>query len=197
MNIINVSGIVADFPKFSHETYGEKFYRFDIHNERNSGVFDEIPCIVSEFLLNKIVQGEMIWVSGEIRSRNFWKDSKRRTEITVFVKNVYESDGKFINHFELHGFVCKEPTYRFTPLGREITDLIIASNRLSEKKADYLPCIAWGRLARCVSEFKIGTELRVFGRFQSREYTKNINEEFVVKTAYELSVKSLDVVEKE
>lgn len=197
MNTINVSGIVADFPKFSHETYGEKFYRFDIHNERTSGVVDEIPCIVSEFLLNKIVQGEMILLSGEIRSRNFWKDSKRSTEITVFVKEVYESDGRFINYVEMHCFICKEPTYRSTPLGRQISDLIVASNRFGEKKADYIPCIVWGRLARCVSELKIGTELNVCGRFQSREYTKNINEQFIVKTAYELSINSLDVVEKE
>ena len=75
------------------------------------------------------------------------------------------------NQIFLDGYICKEPIYRKTPLGREIADLLIAVNR-SYGKSDYIPCICWGRNARFASGFEVGGHVQVWGRIQSREYVK-------------------------
>ena len=195
MNKIVLAGLVTEEPTFSHEVHGEKFYRFSLSSSRMSGTNDIIPCTVSEILKKDIEEGTEIKVLGEIRTRNVHENDKNHLEITVFVKEVllYEEDE---NNVELDGFICKEPTYRETPFGRQITDLMVASNR-EYFKSDYIPCIAWGRNAIRASEFNVGTRVKVSGRLQSREYKKKIDDgTYEVRTAYELSAYMIDVVEE-
>ena len=91
--------------------------------------------------------------------------------------------------------VLSSPIYRKTPLGREIADLLIAVNR-PYGKSDYIPCIAWGRNARYASTFEVGGHVQIWGRVQSREYVKKINEEESEKhVAYEVSVSKLEYIE--
>ena len=195
MNKIVLAGLVTEEPTFSHEVHGEKFYRFSLSSSRMSGTNDILPCTVSEILKKDIEEGAEIKVLGEIRTRNVHENDKNHLEITVFVKEVllYEEDE---NNVELDGFICKEPTYRETPFGRQITDLMVASNR-EYFKSDYIPCIARGRYAIRASEFNVGTRVKVLGRLQSREYKKKIDDEtYEVRTAYELSAYMIDVVEE-
>ena len=195
MNKIVLAGLVTEEPTFSHEVHGEKFYRFYLSSSRQSGNCDVLMCTVPEIIKNGINEGNMVKVLGEIRTRNVHEDDKSHLEVTVFVKEVllYEKDE---NNVELDGFICKEPVYRETPFGRQITDLIVASNR-EHFKSDYIPCIAWGRNAIRSSEFNVGTRLKVLGRLQSREYKKKIDDEtYEVRTAYELSAYMIDVVEE-
>ena len=196
MNKIALSGTVTEEPTFSHEVHGEKFYRFRLLSSRQSGNCDILVCIVPEIIKNGINEGNKVKVLGEIRTRNVHEDDKNHLEITVFVKEVlsYEKDE---NNVELDGFICKEPTYRETPLGRQVSDLIIASNRERNFKSDYIPCIAWGRNAIRTSEFDVGTRVKVLGRLQSREYKKKIDDEtYEERTAYELSSSMVSVVEE-
>ena len=196
MNKIILSGKVTDEPTFSHEVHGEKFYRFRLLSSRQSGNCDILMCTVPEIIKNGINEGNMVKVLGEIRTRNVHEDDKSHLEVTVFVKEVllYEKDE---NNVELDGFICKEPVYRETPFGRQITDLIVASNRERNYKSDYIPCIAWGRHAIRSSEFDVGTRVKVLGRLQSREYKKKIDDEtYEVRIAYELSSAVVDVVEE-
>ena len=195
MNKIVLAGLVTEEPIFSHEVHGEKFYRFRLLSSRQSGNCDITVCIVPEIIKNGISEGNKVKVFGEIRTRNVHENDKNHLEITVFVKEVllYEEDE---NNVELDGFICKEPTYRETPFGRKITDLIVASNR-EYFKSDYIPCIAWGRNAIRASEFNVGTRVKVLGRLQSREYKKKIDDgTYEVRTAYELSAYMIDVVEE-
>ena len=196
MNKIILAGLVTEEPTFSHEVHGEKFYRFSLSSSRMSGTNDILPCTVSEILKKDIEEGTEIKVLGEIRTRNVHENDKNHLEITVFVKEVlsYEKDE---NNVELDGFICKEPTYRETPLGRQVSDLIIASNRERNFKSDYIPCIAWGRNAIRTSELNVGTRVKVLGRLQSREYKKKIDDEtYEARTAYELSSSMVSVVEE-
>ena len=196
MNKIVLAGLVTEEPTFSHEVHGEKFYRFYLSSSRQSGYCDVLMCTVPEIIKNGINEGNMIKVLGEIRTRNVHEDDKSHLEVTVFVKEVllYEKDE---NNVELDGFICKEPVYRETPFGRQITDLIVASNRERNYKSDYIPCIAWGRNAIRTSEFNVGTRVKVLGRLQSREYNKKIDDEtYEVRIAYELSAAMVDVVEE-
>lgn len=195
MNKIVLAGLVTDEPTFSHEVHGEKFYRFRLLSSRQSGNCDVLVCIVPEIIKNGISEGNKVKVLGEIRTRNVHENDKNHLEITVFVKEVlsYEEDE---NNVELYGFICKEPTYRVTPFGRQITDLIVASNR-EYFKSDYIPCIAWGRNAIRASEFNVGTRVKVLGRLQSREYVKRLDDGTEeTRVAYELSANRVDVVEE-
>ena len=195
--------IVSDFT-FSHEVYGEGFYMVEIAVNRLSNFMDYIPLMVSERLIDTKQNyiGQKIYVTGQFRSYNRHEEKKNRMVLSVFVRElsfVEENDMEELqeksNQIFLDGYICKNPVYRKTPLGREIADLLIAVNR-SYGKSDYIPCICWGRNARFASGFEIGAHVEIYGRIQSREYIKKIGEEETEKRmAYEVSVSKIDVLE--
>lgn len=195
-----VGEIVSEF-EFSHEVYGEGFYLVDISVSRLSDSVDYIPLMVSERLVDVTQSyiGETISVSGQFRSYNRHEEKKNRLILSVFVRELefvdeIEDDIKS-NQIYLDGYICKEPIYRKTPLGREIADLLVAVNR-SYGKSDYIPCICWGRNARYASSFEVGSHVEVYGRIQSREYIKKIGEEQTEKrVAYEVSVNKIEFLE--
>ena len=121
---------------------------------------------------------------------------KNRLVLSVFVREISfmeeEPDGTKTNSIWLDGYICKEPIYRKTPLGREIADLLLAGNR-PYGKSDYIPCICWGRNARYASGFEVGEHVQLLGRIQSREYVKRISDtETEKRVAYEVSVSKLE-----
>ena len=94
----------------------------------------------------------------------------------------------------LDGYICKEPVYRTTPLGREIADVLLAVNR-AYGKSDYIPCICWGRNARYAGNLSVGSRIQLWGRIQSREYQKRVGENNVVsRVAYEISVNKMEYI---
>ena len=195
-----IGEIVSEF-EFSHEVYGEGFYLVDISVSRLSDSVDYIPLMVPERLVDVTQSyiGETISVSGQFRSYNRHEEKKNRLILSVFVRELefvdeIEDDIKS-NQIYLDGYICKEPIYRKTPLGREIADLLVAVNR-SYGKSDYIPCICWGRNARYASSFEVGNHVEVYGRIQSREYIKKIGEEQTEKrVAYEVSVNKIEFLE--
>ena len=195
-----IGEIVSEF-EFSHEVYGEGFYLVDISVSRLSDSVDYIPLMVSERLVDVTQSyiGETISVSGQFRSYNRHEEKKNRLILSVFVRELefvdeIEDDIKS-NQIYLDGYICKEPIYRKTPLGREIADLLVAVNR-SYGKSDYIPCICWGRNARYASSFEVGSHVEVYGRIHSREYIKKIGEEQTEKrVAYEVSVNKIEFLE--
>ena len=200
-NQVMIAGeIISDFT-FSHEVYGEGFYMVDVAVNRLSNFADYIPVMVSERLLDvsKDWKGQYISVVGQFRSYNRHEDKKNRLVLSVFARELslvqeVDEDVKS-NQIFLDGYICKEPIYRKTPLGREIADLLIAVNR-SYGKSDYIPCICWGRNARFASTFAVGTHVQIQGRIQSREYVKKINElETEKRIAYEVSVSKIEQME--
>ena len=193
-----IGEIVSEF-EFSHEVYGEGFYLVDI--SRLSDSVDYIPLMVSERLVDVTQSyiGETISVSGQFRSYNRHEEKKNRLILSVFVRELefvdeIEDDIKS-NQIYLDGYICKEPIYRKTPLGREIADLLVAVNR-SYGKSDYIPCICWGRNARYASAFEVGEHVQIIGRIQSRTYIKKLSDTLTEeRTAYEVSVSKLECVE--
>ena len=171
----------------------------DILVPRLSESADLIPLMVSERLLDVKAdyRGMNAKVSGQFRSYNRHEERKNKLVLSVFVRDWEFIDeverSEMTNHIELDGYICKEPVYRKTPLGREIADILLAVNR-PYGKSDYIPCISWGRNARYANEFEVGSRCRVIGRIQSREYMKKLTEEQVEKrVAYEVSVSKLEV----
>lgn len=47
-------------------------------------------------------------------------------KLYVFVKGISEAGEADQNRIDLIGYICKQPLYRETPLGKEITDILIA-----------------------------------------------------------------------
>ena len=189
--------IMSDFT-FSHEIFGEGFYMVDISVNRLSDSTDIIPVMVSERLLDVTddYKGMKISIVGQFRSYNRHEERKNRLVLSVFAREIEFvdeiSESARTNQIFLDGYICKAPIYRKTPLGREIADLLLAVNR-PYGKSDYIPCICWGRNARFASGFEVGGHAQIWGRIQSREYVKKIDEEESEKRiAYEVSVSKLD-----
>ena len=199
-NRVSILGeIVSEF-RFSHEVFGEGFYIVEVLVNRLSDQADRIPLMISERLIDvkKDYRGQTIEAIGQFRSYNRHEGTKNKLVLSIFVREwqIVEENleaGK-TNQIFLDGFICKVPVYRKTPLGREISDLLIAVNR-PYGKSDYIPCIAWGRNARFASTFEVGGRIQIWGRVQSRDYVKKLNEEETEKhTAYEVSVSKLEYV---
>ena len=210
-NYLTLVGKVTGEKRFSHEIYGESFYVFNLSIPRLSGNSDIIPITVSERLIKEdtLMEGKKLLVKGQFRSYNSYENEKNRLILTVFAKDIVEVEENneeeenemvkkdtITNEVVLVGYICKKPIYRQTPFGREISDLLLAVNR-AYNKSDYIPCIAWGRNARFCQNLEVGTEVKVVGRVQSRNYEKK-HEDGTVETrvAYEVSVGSLEVIDE-
>ena len=202
-NKVTVIGqVVSDFT-FSHEVFGEGFYMVDLAVNRLSDQEDRIPLMISERLIDVTAdhRGQTLEAVGQFRSYNRHEEHKNRLILSVFVREVEfpeeVAENEKTNYIFLDGYICKEPIYRKTPLGREIADLLLAVNR-PYGKSDYIPCICWGRNARFASGFEVGTRCAIWGRIQSREYVKKISEtEAEKRVAYEVSVSKLEQLEAE
>ena len=129
-------------------------------------------------------------MQGEVRSFNNRSGSGSRLVITVLARELAPTAEKPANHLALAGALCKPPILRRTPLGRSISDLILAVPR-SYGRADYLPVIAWGQVASQVCTLEAGAPLSLEGRVQSRVYRKVTETGPEERTAYEVSVMRL------
>ncbi len=199
-NQVTIMGQVVSTFTYNHEIYGEGFYMVELCVERLSASKDTIPVMISERLIDvsQDYRGKLLKVQGQFRSYNRHDERKNRLVLSVFareaefVEQMEESSRS--NAIYLDGYICKEPVYRRTPLGREIADLLLAVNR-PYGKSDYIPCISWGRNARFAGNFKVGDRVAVWGRIQSREYMKKLDEEHTEKRiAYEVSVNKLELM---
>lgn len=189
-NKVYVSGELVAENVYSHEYYGEKFYKSKIAIMRHSGVTDTIPVLISERIMPKDWGvGKVIHALGQIRTINRIIAGRSHLDVYIFVRDLLnEPASKNPNRVVLTGYICKQPLYRTTPLYREIADLLVAVNR-SYGKSDYVPVIAWGRSARFASDLSVGDCVTLQGRIQSREYKKVLPDEIVeTRTAYEVSV---------
>ena len=163
---------------------------------RDSGIVDLIPLLFA----NKDVKVDsFISIVGQFRSRDVSKpDGRLKVQLYVYVKELDIIDScLYKNDIEMTGYVCKKPTLRNTPSGKQIADLLIECNYSKDKTA-YIPVITWGREARKSGRYSVGTKVKLDGRIQSRKYTKQINdnndvEEFV---AYELSANHIDMLDE-
>ena len=200
-NVVCVVGRYHSDIEFSHKVYGEGFYTFKILVPRLSDYSDILPVTVSERLICDIdIEScrQDIKIDGQLRSYNKFVDGSNRLILTIFARELSlledPEEVKNPNQIALDGYICKNPLYRTTPFGREITDILVAVNR-PYGKSDYIPCIAWGRNARFSEKLKVGDRIKIWGRIQSREYQKRQFDGRVInKTAYEVSISKMERV---
>lgn len=199
-NDMKLIGEVSSECKYSHNIYGENFYKFYVKVRRLSDNFDILPIIISERLIDikEIVIGEKIKIIGQLRSFNKYVEEELKNKLLLsvftFEAKLLEKGTKDFQELKLKGFICKKPVYRKTPFGREICDLLVAVNR-SYNKSDYIPCISWGRYAKFSDTLELGTSIKIAGRLQSRTYKKKISEnEVVEKIALEVSLNRIEEI---
>ncbi len=195
-NHVILTGCLASAPVFSHDNHGRRFFSFYLEVSRLSGTTDSLQIIAAEELMQSVplTEGSCVSVSGQIRSFNNRSPSGRRLIISVLADTIEICDAPHDNRVSLTGVICKAPVYRKTPLGREICDIMLAVNRLYHR-ADYLPCILWGKIAQEAAGLSVGTCLSLTGRLQSRNYIKLIDGIAEQRTAYEISAITAEVCE--
>ena len=198
-NQLTLCGVIETAPVLDHEVFGENFYRMDVSVPRLSGAQDILPVTISERLMNsQVTPGVRVGITGQLRSYNKVMGGSGRLLLTAFAQHLLAPDEtENPNIIRLTGAICKPPSFRTTPFGREITDLMLAVNR-AFGKSDYIPCIAWGRTARYAAQLSVGDHLDVQGRFQSREYQKQMPDGTVMtRVAYEVSLSRLTCLKEE
>ena len=111
-----VIGRVLSGFSYSHETYGERFYRTDIIVPRSSGITDAVPLMVSGKLMDggRDWQGGMVEAIGQFRSYNRKEDGESHLELSVFVQGIRFLDAGCPDYgsnncVRLKGFLCKPP----------------------------------------------------------------------------------------
>ena len=188
-NRVQLCGTVDSAPELSHVNHGVSFYKFTLAVERLSGLSDKLTVLVSAPQLEAVPlqEGDTATVRGQLRSFNNKSGQGSRLVISVFAHVLEKGGDAPLNLIQLSGVLCKPPVLRRTPLGREISDIILAVNR-RYGRADYLPCIAWGAVAQQVAVMATGDRLTIEGRVQSRTYTKVDNGVSTERTAYEVSI---------
>lgn len=199
-NYLHLCGTVSTAPTYGHEVFGEKFYYATLSVPRLSGAEDLLPITLSERLIDGMTLeiGTPLAFEGQLRSYNKVIEGAGRLLITGFAQRLTAIDcAENPNQVQLTGALCKPPSYRTTPFGREIADLMLAVNR-AYGKSDYIPCITWGRTARFASHLSVGDKVQLIGRFQSRAYQKQLADGSVIdKMAYEVSVARLSIQQEQ
>lgn len=211
MNTITLTGTVSEF-KATHQIKDTMMYKGIMKVVRTSGTVDSIPFVTSDSSI-KTDNVSVYTIKGEVRTRNY-QDANGKNHKNMFVKarDIVEQsfddirEGCELNHnkVELQGYLVHKDTVHLTPAGKTILDFIIATNH-AYGKSSYISCIAWGLDAEELSMLDIGAEIALEGRFQSREYVKQIpcqyrgdvvieGERNEVRTAYEISVRTFKKV---
>lgn len=187
-NSVLLRGILLEPPEFSHENHGKRFDRFVLSVQRLSGAFDHLNIIAQHEQMERLdpTLGPMLEVQGQIRSYNNRSGQGRRLIISVYATHLQYTEGEPENSVNLMGAICREPIYRRTPLGREITDVMLGVER-KYRRRDYVPCILWGSVARMGAECEKGDVLELRGRLQSRTYIKQTEEGAEERVAFEVS----------
>lgn len=197
-NNARIVGKVVSEINFNHVANKKKFFRFYVSAKRFSGVEDIIPVIVDETLMDSL----NLTPFKNINVEGIWSSWMRTGHLDQYllaakIEILSETEETYVNSVFLDGHLCKTPVCRTTPLGRHIADLLIAVNYPSGK-SDYLPCICWGKNTEKAKLLTTGSHLCIKGRMQSRTYVKKYEDGTnEIKTAYEVSVCEMEVVEEE
>ena len=191
-NFVQLRGTAAGEPEPSHENHGQRFYRFPFAVRRLSGQTDNLWVIATGDQLRCLgtLTGKRLSVDGQLRSFNNKSGYGSKLVISVFAQAIFPTEEEDLNNIQLRGVICKPPVLRRTPLGRCISDMMLAVNR-RYGRADYLPCIAWGQVAMLTGRMEVGEVLALEGRVQSRVYTKVVEGCAQERVAFEVSVMHL------
>lgn len=110
-NYVELWGVAAGEPVFSHENHTRRFDKFPLRVERLSGQNDVPVIVASEALLRvcPVEEGQSLRIVGQLRSFNNKSGQGNRLVITVFAQSIEPGDGSYFNRILLSGALCKKP----------------------------------------------------------------------------------------
>lgn len=199
MNQIKLCGDIEAMPILSHVNHNREFLSFPLSIQRLSGTYDTIRVIAPALLCTGLSKDSTISLAGELRSYNDREAEHNRLKISAWAREITLCEEAHTNSVHLIGTLCKPAAYRRTPFGREIADMMLCVEREyatgTIHRCDYIPCIAWGSVARLCASLPPKSVIELEGRIQSRNYIKVIDGKAVERTAYEVSIATANALE--
>ena len=204
MNQIKLKGIIRNI-RNSHTIKDIEYDKADIVVRRKDGKEDVLNLRFKKFS-NPYKDNQEICLSGNVRSYSQQlSDGKNKVELYIFTyfdqPELNENDQEVINNFEIDGRICKIDSIRTTQDGKQNIHFIIANNLIIDEKNQklnsYLPCIAWGRIAKELSQYSVNDKILISGELHSREYKKIIDKntgEYEIRVAHECVVNSVQKI---
>lgn len=189
MNQIILNGFIRNI-SYSHNINDIEFYKAELVCKQNNGKENVINLKFKRFS-NPYQENQEVALIGNIRTYSQKLESKNKVEVYVFTYFDMPEDDSILNYANIDGRICKKGDLRKTRAGKDVIDFIIANNLKTENQSlnCYIPCVAWGKLAKEIAKKDIGESLAVKGQLQSREYKKKISEnDFEIKVAHELNI---------
>lgn len=191
MNQIILKGFIRNIC-YSHSINDIEFYKAELISKQDNGKENVINLKFKRFS-NPYQENQEISLVGNIRTYSRKLDVGSRVEVYTFTYfDLPESDTN--NEAYIDGRICKKGDLRKTKSGKDVIDFIIANNLKTENQSlnCYIPCVAWGKLAKEIARKNIGDSLQVKGQLQSREYKKKISDnDFEIKVAHELNINEI------
>lgn len=197
MNEIILSGTIKNI-QHSHSIGEVEFDKAQLICTRDNGREDVINLKFKSFS-NPYKNNEQISIKGNIRSYSYkTEDDGNRVMIYVFTyfdqPSQEEVDGATVD-----GRICKINPIRKTKSGKQNIHFIIANNLHSQDNTkrlnSYIPCIAWGSVAKKIKDLSVNTKIKLIGQLHSREHKKRMdNGELEIRLAHEFVVTSFEVI---
>ena len=203
MNKALLRGIIKNI-QYSHNIQDVEYYKADLITKPKDGIEYTIPVKFKKFC-NKYKENDEIELVGNIRSYSRIEDGKNRVNIYVF---TYQDELKDEDHlpddqnnvFEISGRICKKSDLKVNSSGKCSIIFTIANNLFvadDHKLNSYLPCVAFGKVAKYLNNLEIGAKIRIEGYIRSREYKKRLdNNDYVIRIAHELVIKDCEEIDE-
>lgn len=197
LNDIKLNGFIRNI-QHSHTMNDVEYSKADFVTKRKDGKEDVLDLRFKTTSFPYKENDEM-FIDGNIRSYSTrLGEGKNKVEIYVFTyfnnpSAVFEENDNPNNCAKLDGTICKIEPIRELSNGKKNIHFILANNLVvnnhNGRMNNYIPCIAWGKIARDASQLSVNDNVLVKGELHSREYKKKINDnEFEIRVAHELLV---------
>lgn len=221
MNRVRLKGTIRNI-QYSHNINDVEFYKavLVVPRTRTPNKEDILNLKFKRFS-NPYNDNDKIELIGNVRTYSQRLNGKNKVEVYVFtyfdrpeslendtacentdnelLDDIEEVETEITNACEIDGRICKKEALRKTRSGKDILDLIIANNIISDKQLlnCYIPCVAWGKNAKQLNQLQIGDKIKIIGQLQSREYRKRISDEdFEIRIAHEVNISSFEYIEE-
>lgn len=203
MNNIVLKGLLTNV-KNSHTIEDVEYNKADLIVKRPDGKEDILNLRFKKYSL-PYKEDQEVELIGNVRSYSKKLGDKNKIDIYVFTyfdRPEPDTVEEGVNNLcTIDGRICKIDELRKTQAGKRNIHFILANNlclKGTDKKLNsYIPCVAWGKLAKEISEMSVNDKVTLKGELHSREYKKKISEdEFEIRVAHEFVINNIERVEE-
>lgn len=198
MNEITLTGIIKNI-QHSHAIEDIDFDKAQLIVQRETGHEDVINLRFKSFS-NPYKDNDLVQLVGNIRSYSY-KIDEDKNRVIIYVFTYFDTpQEECVNEAEIDGRICKINELRTTRSGKHNIHFILANNLHSadntKRLNSYIPCIAWGSIAKQLQDLTVNTQLKIKGQLHSREHKKRLeNGDIEIRVAHELLVTEFEVLE--